>query len=329
MDALDFLVRYQLHSRLPADRRQPALQNTHAGFPRVRGNDLPDRPIRHPQLPLLQAVALELLGHQVVFGNLKLLLVGVAGQLDQLHPVQQGPGNRLGGIGSSDKEHLGQVEGQFHKVVPEGRILLRVQHLQQSRRRVSPVVGAHLVNLIQQKQRIAAPRLVDGVQNTAGHRTHVGLAVAPDLRLVVDAAQRNTGQLPVHGLGHRHRNGGLTHARRAYQTQNLAFQLRRELLHRHKFQNALLHLFQPKMVLVQGLAYRGHIGTLLGALAPGQFQADIQIIPDDRSLRGAVGLLGQTAQLLFQLLPDLLGQLGLRQLLAVLRQVRVASFALP
>ena len=167
-------------------------------------------------------MALDLLGNQVALGDLHLFLVGVAGQLNDLHPVQQRPGDGVQGVGGGDKEHVGQVEGHLQEVVPEGGILLSVQYLQQSGGRVSPLIVAQLIDLIQQQQRVTAVRLLDGGNDTAGHGPHIGLAVAPDLGLIMDAAQGNAGHIPVDGPGHTGGNGGLTHAGRTHQTENLS-----------------------------------------------------------------------------------------------------------
>ena len=100
-----------------------------------------------------------LLGQQVPLGDLQLLLIAVAGQLNDLHPVQQGPGDGVQGVGGGDEQHVGQIEGQLQEVVPEGGVLLPIQHLQQGGGRVTPVVGAQFVDLIQQQQRVSAARL--------------------------------------------------------------------------------------------------------------------------------------------------------------------------
>ena len=102
-----------MHSRLPADPGQLAFQNADAGLPGVGGDHLPDGPVGHLQLGFLQAVALHLLGQEVALGDLELLLVGVAGQFNDLHPVQQGPGDGVGGIGCGDEHYIRQIEGQF------------------------------------------------------------------------------------------------------------------------------------------------------------------------------------------------------------------------
>ena len=104
---------HDLHGSLAADGGQLALQHTDAGFPGIGGHDLPHRPVRHLHLGMGQPVALEFLGQQVVLGDLQLLLVGIAGELDDLHPVQQRAGNGGRGVGRGNEQHVGQVEGHL------------------------------------------------------------------------------------------------------------------------------------------------------------------------------------------------------------------------
>ena len=263
-------------------------------------------------------MALQLLGEEVLFGDLHLLLVGVAGQLDDLHPIQQGAGDGVGGVGGGDEHDLGQVEGDLQKVVPEGGILLPVQHLQQGGGGIPPVVPAQLVDLVQEDEGVAALGLVDGGNNPAGHGAYIGLPVTTNFRLVADPAQGDAGQLPVHGPGHGHGDGGLAHPRRAHQADDLPLQVGGQLADGHKLQHPLFYLVQAEVVLVQRLLDSGDIHLFLGGPAPGQLQADVQIVAQDGALRGAVGLLGQPAQLLVQLLPHRVGELGLVDLLPVL-----------
>ena len=190
------------------------------------------------------------------------------------------------------------------------------------------MVVAQLVDLVQQQQGIAASRLIDGGDDAAGHGAHIGLAVTPDLRLITDAAQGEPGQLPVQRPGHRHGQRRLTHAGRAHQADHLPLQVGGQLLHRQELQNALLHLFQAEVVLVQGPAGRLHAHPLPGLFPPGELQADVQIAAQHGGLRGAEGLLGQTAHLFLQLLPHLVGQLGLSDLPAVVPNLRVSALTL-
>lgn len=65
------------------------------------------------------------------------LHVCLTAQFDQLHPIQQGGGDAGGGVGRGDEEHLAEVERHAQVVIDEGAVLLRIQHLQQSGRRVA------------------------------------------------------------------------------------------------------------------------------------------------------------------------------------------------
>ena len=149
--------------------------------------------------------------------------------------------------------------------------------------------------------------------------------MTPDLGLVADAAQRDTAQLTVQGTGHRHGDGGLAYAGRADKANHLPLQVGSELAHGQELQYPLFHLLQTKVVVVQHLPGALHADLLLGLLAPGQFQANIQVVAHDSGFGGAVGLLGQAAYFLLQPLPHIVGQLGLSDFLAVVAQLRVRA----
>ena len=203
-------------------------------------------------------------------------------------------------------------------MVAERAVLLAVQDLQQRRRRVALVIGAHLVDLVQEHQRIAGTGLQNAVDNPARHGADIRFPVAADVGFVVDAAEGNPGQLPVQALGDGHGDGRFTGAGGAHQTDDLSRQLRGHLLDGQHLQNPLLHLIQAEMVVVQQLFGRLHVHPLLGALVPGQLQADVQIVADDGGLRRAAGLTGQPLDLLVELLVHLFRQLeGLNALLVL------------
>ena len=73
-------------------------------------------------------------------------------------PVEQGPGDGVDHVGRGDEQHLGQVEVHLEVVVPEGVVLGRVEHLEQRRGRVAPEVGADLVHLVEQDDRVHRSR---------------------------------------------------------------------------------------------------------------------------------------------------------------------------
>ena len=260
-------------------------------------------------------------------GDLQLLLIGVAAQLDDLHPIQQRPGDGGGGVGRGDEHHPAQIHRHLQKMVAEGGVLLAVQHLQQSRGRVAPHIAGELVDLIQHQQGVHGAGAADGLDDAAGHSADIRLAVAADIRLVPDAAQTEPRQLPVHGLGHGDGHGGLAHTGRANQTEDLALGVGVQLVDGDELQYTLLHRFQTVVIPIQQLPRLLHIRPLTGVLVPRHLQTDVQIVADNGGLRAAKGLLGKPLHLLCQPLMYLLGQMGALDLLCVLRQLLVAVVA--
>ncbi len=292
-------------------------------------NQLPQGLVGDFQLLFLQAMALYLLLGQVALCNLQLFLSGVAGKLNNFHPVQERGRNGAAVVGSGDKEDLGKVIGNLQKVVPEAVVLLRVQHLQQGRGGVPPEVMAQLINFVQQQQGVGAPRLPDGPDNPPRHRGDIGFAVAPDIRFVPDASQGHPHIPAAHGFGDGAGNGGFPHAGRSHQTNDLPFNLRRKFAHRQGFQYPLLHLGEAVVLLVQKTPRLGNINFVLGADVPGEVQHRIQVGANHRPLLGAAGHLRELIQLLKELPLRFRRQVQGQNPLPVKVQLLVGAFRLP
>ena len=174
-------------------------------------------------------------------------------------------------------------------MVFKGAVLLRVQHFQQGRCRVTPEITGHFIDLVHQNQRVAAFGCDHGIDQLAGHRANIGAAVAADLGFIAHAAQAHAHIFAVHALGHRAGDRGFAHARRAHQTNDLSLHIGIELAHRQNFQNAVLHFFQAVMLTVQDLLCLGNVQLILCRLIPRQIKAGIQIGADHTGL-GAVAL---------------------------------------
>ncbi len=71
------------------------------------------------------------LGDKMLLCYMEMLGRRVSGELDYLHPVQQRLGNRIPCVGGTDEKDMGEIVRQVHIVVFEGRVLLRIQRLQQ------------------------------------------------------------------------------------------------------------------------------------------------------------------------------------------------------
>ena len=201
-----------------------------------------------------QAVVLHLLGDQEALADLDLLLLRVAGQLDDLHPVAQRRRDRIEQVAGGDEEHLRQVEGHLEVVVLEGVVLLRIEHLEQGRAGIATEVHADLVDLVEHEHGVVGAGGLDVLDDPAGQRADVGAPVAADLRLVVDAAQAHAHELAAHGPRDALAERRLAHAWRSDEGQDGAADLVRQGAHREVLEDALLDLLEAVVVLVEDRA---------------------------------------------------------------------------
>ena len=148
--------------------------------------------------------------------------------------------------------------------------------------------------------------------------------MAADLSLIVHAAERDAGVIAPQCAGDAQRDGRFAHARRADQTQDLPRQLRCELAHGQRLQNALLDLFQTEVVSVEDARRSADVQPLLRAPAPRQLQYKIEIIAQQRRLGRGGRLLGEPAALAEELFFGLLRQLQRADAAAVIVAALVA-----
>ncbi len=237
---------------------------------------------RHLVLP--EAVALALPRPEVPVRDRDLLVGRVAVEADHLHPVEQRPGDRVGLITGRDEDHVGEIDLDIEVVVAEGRVLSRVEHLEQRGRRIAAPVGADLVDLVEQNHRVHRLRIPQRADEASRQGTDVGAAVTPDLGLVADAAERHADELAVQRPGDRLANRRLAGAGRADQGQDRARllvdldpPLLTELAHGDVLDNAVLDVLEPGMVGVEHLTARLWIEPLLGADAPRHCQQPVDV----------------------------------------------------
>jgi hypothetical protein len=189
--------------------------------------------------------------------------------------------------------------------------------------RVAAVVAAQLVHLVEHQHRVVDPGPAHRLDDAPGHGADVGAAVAAQLRLVVQPAQAEALELAAQRPGDRLAQRGLAHPRRAHQAQDGRLGLRVELQHRQVLKDALLHLFQVVVVLVEHLAGVVDVDDVLRRLPPGQFQHQLQVRADHLVVRRGGGQALQPVQLALRLLAHLVGQVGLGQALAQLVDLRL------
>ena len=82
-------------------------------------------------------------------------------------------------------------------------VLLGIKHFKERRGGIATEILPHLVDFIEQKERVADTDLGQAGENLARHRADVGATVAADLGLVPYAAQRHAHKLAIRCLGNR------------------------------------------------------------------------------------------------------------------------------
>ena len=95
----------------------------------------------------------------------RLLVLAVAGQVDDLEPVPQCRRDPRHLVRCRDEQHLGQVERQLHERVAEAGVLRRVEHLEQHRGRLR----TDLVDLVEHEDRVPAAHPPQLAQDEAGN----------------------------------------------------------------------------------------------------------------------------------------------------------------
>ena len=262
---------------------------------------------------------------QVLARDLDLLVLGVAGDPDDLHAVHQGRRN-VQRVRRGDEHHVGEIVIDLEIVVVEGVVLLGIEHLEQRRRRIAAEIGAHLVDLVEQEQRIGGLGLAHRLDDLAGHRADIGPPVAADLGLVAHAAERHAHELAAGRLGDRFAERGLADAGRTDQAQDRPGQLVGALLHGEILDDALLDLLEAIVVGIEDLLGEREVLLDLRLLVPRDREQPVEIVAHDGGFRRHRRHLPQLLELVLRLLARFLGELGALDLLFELGELVFAVF---
>ena len=208
---------------------------------------------------------LELLRHEIALADLELLVLGVARELDHVHPVDQRPRDRVELVGRAHEQDLREVERQVEVVVAEGRVLRRVEDLQHRAGRVAAPVGAHLVDLVDHEHRVARLGVAERADDRPGHRADVRAPVAAQLRLVADAADRDAHELAPERGRDRVAERRLADAGRADEAEDLPGDVALELADGERLEDPLLDLLQVVVVGVEHLARLFEVEVVLAS----------------------------------------------------------------
>ena len=284
-DGLALAALGDLPGDLAHDVGDLTLEVPDAGLVGVRADELGHRLVGDLDVLVLEAVVGHLLGDEEALADLDLLLLGVAGQVDDLHPVAEGRRDRVEQVGRGDEQDLAEVERHLEVVVLEGVVLLRVEDLEQGRARVAPEVHADLVDLVEHEHRVVGAGGLDALDDPTGQRADVGAPVAADLGLVVDAAEAHPHELAAHRLGDALAQRGLADAGRADEGEDRAADLVRQGAHREVLEDALLDLLEAVVVLVEDAGGFLDVELVVRRGVPGQADEPVHVGPDDPDLR--------------------------------------------
>ena len=169
---------------------------------------------------------------------------------------------------------LREVDLEVEVVVAERRVLRRVEHLEQRRRRVAAPVGAELVDLVEQDDRVHGAGVAQGAHEAARQCADVRAPVTADLGLVADAAEAHAHELAPEGAGDRLAERRLADAGRADQGKDgaaalvLDLALAAELAHGQVLEDALLDLLQAGVVGLEHCARGVHVVLLVRRPCP-------------------------------------------------------------
>src|SRR5580765_7902245 len=115
--------------------------------------------------------------------------------------------------------------------------------------------------------------------------------MAPDLRLVANAAERHADELAVERAGDRLADRGLARAGRPDQRENRAgalvlgyAALLPELAHGEVLDHAVLHVLEPCMVGIEDLARAVRVEPFLGLFRPRHREQPVEVAADHRRL---------------------------------------------
>ena len=284
-DGLALAALGDLPGDLAHDVGELALEVPDAGLVGVRADELGHRLVGDLDVLVLEAVVLHLLGDEEALADLDLLLLGVAGQVDDLHPVAEGRRDRVEQVGGRDEEDLARG-----RTAPRGSCPGRCCSAPGSRTSSRAELGSPrksipiLSTSSSMNTGLFEPGRLDALDDPAGQRADVGAPVAADLGLVVDAAEAHPHELAAHRPGDALAERRLADAGRPDEGEDRAADLVGEGAHGEVLEDPLLDLLEAVVVLVEDPGGFLDVELVVGRDVPGQADQPVDVGPDDADL---------------------------------------------
>src|SRR5262249_366345 len=194
--------------------------------------------------------------------------------------------------------------------------------------------GADLVDLVEHDHRVHRPGVAQRAHQAARQRADVGAAVAADLGLVADAAERHADELASGRLGDRFADRGLARSGRPDQREDDAraaifgqSALGPQLPYGEVLRDPALHVVEPFVVGVEHFTGTERVEAILPRLRPGQRQQPVEIGADHGRFAIRLAHPFEAVELTLGLLPDSIGHPRVGDFLAVLAGHRALVLA--
>ena len=320
------LATRDLEGRGTAKLLDLAIELPDAGFPGVVTYDRLERVVRDRELVLCDAVLLRPLRDEVLASDADLLVCGVAAELDDLEAVAERCRERLEDVRHANEHDLGEIERQLEVVVGERLVLLGIEHLEQRRFGRAAPARAHLVDLVEQDDRVLHLRLAQRVQDTPGEGADVRAPVAADFGLVAHAAERDTDEGPTGGVGDRLTERRLADAGRSDEAKQRALRVAGELQHGDVLEDALLDVLEAVVVAFELRGDLVEVDLGAGAPVPREIGDQLEVVADHVHLGAALAHALEPAQLTVDDLTRVLREVGCVESLLERLDVVVAAF---
>ena len=132
-----FFARRDFARNFPRHRADLPLELSHPALASVVGHHRHDRVVGERDVLVAQPRFLELTRQQILLRDLRLLLLRVTGEVDDLHAVEQRAGNVLDEVRRRDEQYLAQIERDAEVVIGECVVLRGIENLEQRARRIA------------------------------------------------------------------------------------------------------------------------------------------------------------------------------------------------
>ena len=292
------------------------LQLTDSGFTGVVVDHQAEGFVGDLQPATVDHILMHNAGQEVPCGDFDFFFDDISAEVDDFHSVEKGGLDVGEAVGGGDEEDSGEVVVEPEEVVVEVAVLLRVEDLEECRRGVAlEGVGLHLVDLVKDEHGIGYLGFDDFLDDTTGHGTDIGAAVATDLGFVVEAAEGYPAIGASQGLRHGTADGGLAGAGRADEAKHLGSRLQMVGGTARKdgqvFDDTFLDFLDAVMVAVEDATRPRQVIVLAGCFHPRDVEKGLK----ESLLDGIIGRHGLDArefgQFLVEGIGDFLGPLFL------------------